>query len=329
MSFGSVRANFGSLIISLDFELYWGVRDKRGLDEYRLNLTGVHDVVPKLLGLFERFSIRATWATVGFLHFEDKKSLLAAFPEQLPSYSEKKFSPYPYIENGVLEHKMHFAPSLIDLIGNAKGQELASHTYSHFYCLEKGQTAEQFSADCTAYKELATSKGLDLSSIVFPRNQVNPDYCHILQEHGISVYRGTEDNRLNDALAEQNASLSVRALRFLDAYLGITGANSYSLEESVKGGLVNLRASRFLRPYSNALRVLEPIKLARVKKAMTHAAKRGEVFHLWWHPHNFGVNQQQNLNGLEQILSHYQYLHSKYGMQSLNMRDAAELARQM
>jgi hypothetical protein len=57
---------------------------------------------------------------------------------------------------------------------------------------------------------------------------------------------------------------------------------------------------------------------------MTHAAKKGEAFHLWWHPHNFGVNLQQNLRFLEAILKHYQVLHKTYGMRSLTMKQIAE-----
>jgi hypothetical protein len=87
--------------------------------------------------------------------------------------------------------------------------------------------------------------------------------------------------------------------------------------------MVNVPASRFLRPYMKALGFLEPLRLLRVKRAMTHAAKRGEVFHLWWHPHNFGVNQEQNFKNLESILSHYKKLRERHGMQSASMKDIA------
>src|SRR4051794_24900749 len=51
----------GRLVVSLDFELYWGVRDQRSIADYRANLLGVRDVVPRLLELFERHGIRVTW----------------------------------------------------------------------------------------------------------------------------------------------------------------------------------------------------------------------------------------------------------------------------
>ena len=56
---------------------------------------------------------------------------------------------------------------------------------------------------------------------------------------------------------------------------------------------------------------------------MTAAARTGGVFHLWWHPHNFGVNQEENLSILEAVLRHYRTLADSYGMQTHCMGDFA------
>jgi hypothetical protein len=56
---------------------------------------------------------------------------------------------------------------------------------------------------------------------------------------------------------------------------------------------------------------------------MTYAAKNGLTFHLWWHPHNFGINISENFCFLEKILLHYQQLKEKYGFQSMNMSGLA------
>jgi hypothetical protein len=45
--------NTGAFTISIDFELYWGVRDTRSLDAYREHLDGVRQAIPRMLGLFE------------------------------------------------------------------------------------------------------------------------------------------------------------------------------------------------------------------------------------------------------------------------------------
>src|SRR5262245_45875552 len=39
---------YGAFVISLDFELLWGVRDRRTAADYGMNIRGVRDVVPAL-----------------------------------------------------------------------------------------------------------------------------------------------------------------------------------------------------------------------------------------------------------------------------------------
>ena len=57
-----------SLVISLDFELMWGVFDTIGA-RYTENLSGALEAVPLLLELFAKNEISATWASVGLLGF--------------------------------------------------------------------------------------------------------------------------------------------------------------------------------------------------------------------------------------------------------------------
>ena len=62
---------------------------------------------------------------------------------------------------------------------------------------------------------------------------------------------------------------------------------------------------------------------AVIRRAMHAAAKTGQNFHLWWHPHNFGVNIDQNLQVLSAILDEYEFLRDHYGMLSATMQDIA------
>ena len=68
---------------------------------------------------------------------------------------------------------------------------------------------------------------------------------------------------------------------------------------------------------------LERVKLMRIKRQMRHAAKHGLTYHLWWHPHNLGVRTEEHLAQLEELFRYYKELKEKYGMESLNMREAA------
>ena len=47
--------NHGKFVISLDFELMWGVRDVKTIANYGNNVAGVHQVIPGLLKMFSEF----------------------------------------------------------------------------------------------------------------------------------------------------------------------------------------------------------------------------------------------------------------------------------
>ncbi len=42
-------------VISLDFDLFWGVAESRTIGSYRRNIEGVWEVALKLLALFDRY----------------------------------------------------------------------------------------------------------------------------------------------------------------------------------------------------------------------------------------------------------------------------------
>src|SRR5204863_1899467 len=81
---------------------------------------------------------------------------------------------------------------LLKLIQSCPGQEIGTHTFSHFYCLEEGQTPEQFEADIGAAVSVAQRQGVDLKSIVFPRNQYAAEHLAIAERAGLKTFRGNE-----------------------------------------------------------------------------------------------------------------------------------------
>jgi len=318
----------GTLVISLDFELYWGVRDKKNLDIYQDNLLGVRAVVPRLLNLFDKYKVHATWATVGFLFLKDRQELIQVLPKNKPNYSNVKLSPYTYLEKigcNEAEDPFHYASSLIDMVASFPTQEIGTHTFSHYYCLEKGQTADTFREDLKTAIKVAKNRNIDIKSIVFPRNQFNKEYIDICKENGLLAYRGNQLSWLYKATSQEDESSLRRALRLIDAYLNISGHNCYSIKEIPKAVPADIRSSRFLRPYSKKMKLGESLRLKRILSDLTYAAKKGLIYHLWWHPHNFGTNTEENFSFLEKILEHYLQLQNKYEIQSLNMGELAEL----
>lgn len=314
----------GTLIVSLDFELFWGMLDCATLESYGGNVLGGRKAIPQMLQLFEKYGIHATWATVGFLFAENYQELQSYFPDNgnRPGYGDKALDPYVWFRTiGENEETApcFYGASLIRQVAQTPGQEIGSHTFCHYYCREAGQTPAQFAADMAAAKAIGKAKGYDLQSVILPRNQCEPEYTQVLRDLGFSAYRDEENDWIHEKIKFRPL---LRALRLMDVYLPLTGQGGYIPRE--ENGIWNLVGSRMYRPIFPALSFLEGMKLRRIKRQMLNAAKNGLTFHLWWHPHNVGVRTEEHLRQLEEIFRYYEELKEKYGMQSLNMREAVQ-----
>lgn len=312
----------GTLIVSLDFELFWGMLDQCALEAYQDNVLGGRTAIPRLLDLFQKYSIHATWAAVGFLFAENYQELKTYFPKQLPSYAKQNLTPYDWFDRigeDEADAPCFYGSSLIRLVSETPGQEVGSHTFSHYYCREEGQTLEQFAADMAAAKKIAADHGYDLASVILPRNQCEPTYTRVFRDLGFTAYRDEENDWIHEKIKFRPL---LRILRLADVYFPLTGQGGYHPEK--EDGIWNLVGSRMYKPIFRPLAFLEKQKIRRIKAQMRHAARKGLTFHLWWHPHNIGVRTREHLQQLEEIFRYYAQLRETYGMESLNMREAAQ-----
>lgn len=322
----------GKFVISLDYELHWGVFDVMSEEAYYENLLHTEKAVDQMLELSNEYQVRLTFATVGFLFANTKEELHPFLPDLKPTYANVTRNPYRFLESvgeTKKEAPFHFAKDSIAKISTDSRHEIGTHTFSHYYCLEDGQTAEQFDADLKSAVSIADSMGIEIKSIVFPRNQVKDEYLKICIENGITSYRGTEQ------AAAYNPEISLprmikRGLRMLDTYFNLLGHHSVAISDLEKSGkaCLDIPSSRFFRPHENGkLKSLQDLKLRRIKKSMTHAAKNKKLYHLWWHPHNFGKNLSENMADLKEVYQHYQMLNEKYGFESETMTSLTEKCR--
>lgn len=313
------------LVISLDFELMWGLRDLANAGIYRRNVLGVRQAIPATLELFKKYDIHATWAAVGLLLFDTKAELEKYLPSVRPSYQRHSLSPYPALpEIGDNERSdpLHYGLSLAAKIVESDGQELASHTFCHYYCLEPGQTLQEFEADTEAAVRAVRRVADSPRSLVFPRNQYNSEYLACFRKHGLDVFRGNERHWAYSASSGDGNTRLKRLVRMLDSYGNISGQNG--ILAGLANECVNLPSSRFLRPFSQRLRRLNGLRVERITRAMRQSFMANRGFHLWWHPHNFGANLDANLFSLEAILRAYVDLRDRYDAPSLTMAEYAD-----
>lgn len=317
----------GVFTVSLDFELYWGMRDKASPADLEPRMLATRDVIPRLLDTFADYGVHATWATVGLLFCEGAEEARELSPPA-PRYTRAELSAYTELSGlGATEadDPIRFAPSLVERIARTPGQEVGTHTFGHFYCLEDGATLDDFDADLRAAVAVAARRGITLRSIVFPRNQYTPEHMAACAAHGIVAVRGNPPHRIYRPRSDGEQTAPVRAGRLVDAYLPLTGRNTARLPHA-SSPPVDIPATRFLRPFSTVLRPLEGRRLDRIRAEIRAASRRGELVHLWWHPHNFGAHTERNFAALRSLLDTFASERRRHGMTSATMSELAESA---
>lgn len=316
----------GIFTISLDFELLWGIFDKVGTSYRSAYFANTRSTIPRMLDLFAENQIEVTWATVGMLFAENEEEWSSYSPEFLPTYRTRELSAYAWVRSHGLRPEVHFAPELIRQIIQTPGQELASHTFAHYYTLMRGQSPEQFRQDLQATQRIATDKfGLSLRSLVFPRNHINELYLPICLGEGFESVRGNPRNWFWQET--QHESFGKKLFRSADCFFQVGHRSSYSLG-SIKRYADEpwiIPASRILRPRGGGMGLMDRTRLRRIMAEMERAATQNEVYHLWWHPHNFGTYPQESMRELAQLIAHFKALNESYGFASLNMESVTQL----
>lgn len=315
----------GIFVISLDFELMWGVRDNRSISEYGDCILGARAAIPRILNLFRSFNIRATWAVVGFLMFDNRAKLMASLPPIRPQVSRGHNSVYTYLQNIGQDEKSdpyHFARSLVEKIRHEPGQEIGTHTHSHFCALEHEDGIDAFQSDIETTVETAKNLGINLKSIAFPRNQWTGEHIKVCSRFGINTYRGTPHALIYRPVKKRDLTRMVRAARYIDAIVKTPIETSAPLKR-VRDTAHNIVASRFFRPVEKGMRLHDNLRLRRIKSEIAAAARGQKLYHLWWHPHNFGRNTEQNLNDLKSVLMAFAKAAADDGMVSMNMADVS------
>ena len=109
----------GIFTISLDFELHWGVFDKKDRQCRKACYINTVKAIPRMLDLFAQYDVHVTWATVGSLLAKDWSEWESFKPATEPAYVVEEYSPYRWVhQHGLGEqfHWAHFAPTEIAAI---------------------------------------------------------------------------------------------------------------------------------------------------------------------------------------------------------------------
>jgi hypothetical protein len=265
----------GSFCISIDVEQAWGIWDRPDEGYHQRCAQAEGPIVDGLISLFERFDICATWAIVGrLLELDDRAA-------------------------GATRHgkQIWYAPEIINRVRAAKvAQDIGSHSYAHVYF--GGVSREAAVEDLEAAKRVHEQNRLSFTSFVFPRNQVA--HIDVLRSVGVKVFRSV-DQGWHMQLRRRLGTTAGRLANLADKALPLTPATVRPID---RDGIVELPSSMLLMGRNGLRRAVHPtVVVAKATLGLEAAARRGETFHLWFHPSNFYWDTERQLETLGRILS--------------------------
>jgi len=302
--------------LTLDTELYWGVFDKIPLERFQQICPDFRRVFSRLLEVFARRSIKATWAFVGHLFLREywgeggKKHPQLIRPRT--KRGKDRLSPLPF---GSVESQPYwYGADLVELIRSfAPKHEIGLHTFTHTIWSRKLRE-EVAKSELEHGLKYAQKLGLELKSFVFPRNQER--FHHLLRDYGFIAYRGGEDWL-------DSHQLLGKPYRLAKQWLKLTPRVSFPAEKIE--GLWNIPASMFLPPISSIYQGLSlQARVIRAKKGIEKAVEKKAVFHLWFHPHNACEQTELFLLVLDNILKLVEREIQAGRMINLTMSELAE-----
>ena len=163
--------------------------------------------------------------------------------------------------------------------------------------------------------------GVSPTSLVFPRNQFDDAAIAASVDAGFPVHRGTSGKSFEAPAAKEDERGTRRLLRGLDAIADVAAGTR---TVGRRAGSIDVPGSRFFRPLRGVLDPFGELELRRIERELRAVSETGGVYHLWFHPHNFGRNLRPNLARLERILQVAGELREAGRMTSVTMRNAAK-----
>ena len=287
--------------LSLDFELIWGTRDKRGQAFRRQCERERSVVIDRLLTLLASYDISATWCVLGHLFLDHCLAVDGRMhPEIVPPHHSWVEGDWFVDDPGTSEQAdpIYYGRSLVTRIRDCPTpQEIGCHSFSHVIFGDPGCSRETAASELQACARLAKELGITLRSFAFPRNRVG--HLEALRERGIVCFRGPEPN-----WHERLAGLAAvkRAGHLLDVTLARTPPVGLPIQ--VLPGLWNIPASMMFFPSHGPRRCIPMAqRVRRASKGLDRAERERRILHMWFHPTNLADHTDAMFAALERILA--------------------------
>lgn len=298
-----------AFVVSIDTEMSWGLNHRPELT-YRYE----HERrdLKHLLELFDRYDIPATWAIVGHLFLDSCETVDGTkHPEIVrPEYDWFDGDWFDADPCGTrYADPTWYATDLIDNIRSSPtAHEIGSHGFSHMIVGDPGCSRAAFDSEIRAAIAAADAKGIQLRSLIYPRNQIG--HQDVLDEHGIVAYRGRRPPAGGTRRPWD---------RLVDMTLGSSRTTVRPLAE---GDRWNLPATILFDV--NQRGRLRRLWLRQVERRLNQAVANRSLFHLWFHPHDLRDDPATFLTSLAQICATASRLRDDGRLDTLTMGAVAD-----
>lgn len=313
----------GALVISIDYEFQLGFADFNLSETDKERMQNEVGIISRLLTLFEHYNIPATWAVTGHLleshcKWEDDTPH-PEYPRPIHKHEKRDwFSLHPPKTEYGDPLWFDVRRLVPQILRSPVGHEIASHSYGHIIYGARDVNEEAVRVDIENMKRIHAERKYPLFSFVFPRNR--EAFHQELKEAGVQCYRGARRMWYRPF-----PGIVGRALHLVDYFLPTTHT---VVPTRGVGGLINLPDSLMLMGRNGLRRVIVPaIMKWKIRRGLMAAAKRGKVFHLWFHPSNFWYDEDGQFEILEETLQYAAALRDNNVLSIQTMRGVCEQAR--
>lgn len=284
------RLNKGFIIISLDTELGLGHLANNELRKFDSQFEKTRDVIERLVKLFNKHDVSATWAIVGKLVEKNEIRRIEHF------YPKDNIQE----EDLNLRSEIYKYKELIPLLTSSPVfQDIGSHSYSHitFSSGNRNHHANKNLArdDFKAFNECFDQLFLSPKSFVFPQNR--PGHENLLSKFGFHIYRGKE-LKWYSKLPKPFSKLA----KGIDNLFPLPPSVSNPIiHESL---IVETNGHLHFAKLPSGYRKFMPWWVLKIKLwfGLKKAIYFNETFHMWTHPYDLAYKSEQHFKVLEWFL---------------------------
>lgn len=215
----------GQFVVSIDHEFAWGYVDYILTEKDKERIRGEVEIVKRLIALFEKYNIPATWALVGHLidrgctWGEDGKPH-PEYPRPISKHERRDWFKNHPPQNEYTDELWYDSHNLASLIrSSSAGHDIATHSYAHILYSEDITSEELIKADVKNLARVHRVHDVPMTSFIFPRNIEG--YHRFLKVNGFTNYRGNS-KKWYDYYSESKK----RIARIIDYYIPVGRTSS-------------------------------------------------------------------------------------------------------